>query len=265
MIDNYFLPKVKYCEVCRFGYKWAITPHIDILSELIYIIDGKYTLWTENEEIPAKRGELIYVPCKTLHKDIFPENSNLNVIFIRFKTDNKITEKINIKTVKKINELGKNLIDKEYAFIMKEKNLNKELLSLSVMKILTILSSNIKDNQKDKNTKYKDLVQKIKNIIKSEYSNDISLKYISDKLDLSTYHISHIFNQYSDLNLNEYIIKTRMEKATEMLMNSNLNISQIAYKVGFKDPHYFSNVFKYTYEMTPKEYRNRYKIYENIS
>ena len=60
-------------------------------------------------------------------------------------------EKINIKTVKKINELGKNLIDKEYAFIMKEKNLNKELLSLSVMKILTILSSNIKDNQKDKN------------------------------------------------------------------------------------------------------------------
>lgn len=253
------LPIIKSCEVCQFGYSWAITPHINNLTEFIFILNGEYTLWTEDCQITAGQGELIYIPNKTLHKDIFKKNSNLNMIFIQFKINNPITDKINIKTVTKLKDLSKNLIDKEFAFIMKEKDISKKLTSLSVMKILTILSSNQKEKPKQKDDKYIDLVQKIKNIIDTEYSKDISLQYISEKVDLSTYHISHIFNRCSEFKLTEYITKTRMGKATELLLNSNYNISQIAYKVGFKDPHYFSNIFKDTYEMTPKEYRNRYK------
>ena len=65
------LPIIKSCEVCQFGYSWAITPHINNLSELIYILSGKYTLWTEEYQIPAKKGDLIYIPIKLSTKIYF--------------------------------------------------------------------------------------------------------------------------------------------------------------------------------------------------
>jgi two-component system response regulator YesN len=46
-----------------------------------------------------------------------------------------------------------------------------------------------------------------------------------------------------------------MEKAKELLRSSNLRTSEIANAVGYKDPHYFSYLFKKTQECTPREYR----------
>ena len=57
----------------------------------------------------------------------------------------------------------------------------------------------------------------------------------------------------------EYLTKIRMDKAKEYLMCSNMKSSEIGYAVGYKDPHYFSFIFKKTQNMSPKEYRQRTK------
>ena len=48
-----------------------------------------------------------------------------------------------------------------------------------------------------------------------------------------------------------------MEKARELLMTTSMRSSEIAYEVGYKDPHYFSYTFKKTQGMTAKEFRTR--------
>lgn len=50
-----------------------------------------------------------------------------------------------------------------------------------------------------------------------------------------------------------------MEKAKELLMCSPLKTSEIGYEVGYKDPHYFSYIFKKTQGCSPKDYRARRK------
>ena len=50
--------------------------------------------------------------------------------------------------------------------------------------------------------------------------------------------------------------KKRMEKAKRLLRQTERNSGDIAAEVGFKDPHYFSFVFKKTQGCTPKEYRS---------
>ena len=58
-------------------------------------------------------------------------------------------------------------------------------------------------------------------------------------------------------NINDYILNVRLQKAKHYLNERELSISEIAYKVGFASPAYFSTVFKAKCGMSPKEYREK--------
>lgn len=55
---------------------------------------------------------------------------------------------------------------------------------------------------------------------------------------------------------NEYFRIIRLKKATELLINSEMNVAEIAYEVGFNDPDYFSKSFKKQFGVTPTQFRN---------
>ncbi len=88
---------------------------------------------------------------------------------------------------------------------------------------------------------------------------DISLNTVSSVANISPNHFSTVFSQEMGVTFIEYLIKKRMDKARELLMTTDLRSSEIAYQVGYKDPHYFSYTFKKTQGMTTKEYRARGK------
>ena len=54
---------------------------------------------------------------------------------------------------------------------------------------------------------------------------------------------------------NDYLRKRRMERAASLLASGGMNISQVAYEVGFVEPHYFSRTFKQYFGVTPKKYQ----------
>ena len=56
-------------------------------------------------------------------------------------------------------------------------------------------------------------------------------------------------------SINELIQNVRIKKATELLINSDMNVSEIAYETGFNDPYYFSRLFKKYHNMSPSDYR----------
>lgn len=86
---------------------------------------------------------------------------------------------------------------------------------------------------------------------------DLSLTEVASIANISPSHFSAIFSQEFGVTFMEYLINKRMDKAKELLMTTEYRSSEIAYMVGYKDPHYFSHTFKKNLGMTPKEYRNR--------
>jgi AraC-like DNA-binding protein len=58
------------------------------------------------------------------------------------------------------------------------------------------------------------------------------------------------------LSTSHYIRSIRLHKAKAVLKQTDLNISQVAYEVGFSDPKYFSRVFTQAYGRTPMAFRN---------
>ncbi|MEG0501781.1 MAG: helix-turn-helix transcriptional regulator, partial [Cellulosilyticaceae bacterium] len=58
-------------------------------------------------------------------------------------------------------------------------------------------------------------------------------------------------------NFREYIIDIRLEKAKEMIRNTELTIKEIGINIGYEDPNYFTKIFRKKIGITPSEYRNR--------
>ena len=83
---------------------------------------------------------------------------------------------------------------------------------------------------------------------------DLSLNSICSYLNISTSYFSTIFKEETGETFTEVLIRTRMEKAKELLENTTMKNYEIAEKVGFADPHYFGISFKKMTGCTPTEY-----------
>ena len=83
----------------------------------------------------------------------------------------------------------------------------------------------------------------------------ISLDKVAQKVNISPNYLSAIFSQEVGQTLIEYLTSKRIGEAKRMLRQTDKRSSEIAFAVGYKDPHYFSFVFKKVSGCTPSEYR----------
>ncbi len=104
--------------------------------------------------------------------------------------------------------------------------------------------------------KYSELIHAAKLYIRQNYKDDqLSLFDISKQIAVSSSHLSKIFSQETGQTMTDYLTLIRMNKAKELLRLTRYKTFEIAFQVGYKDPHYFSNLFKKVTGLTPTEYR----------
>lgn len=108
--------------------------------------------------------------------------------------------------------------------------------------------------------RYSDIIEIAKDQIRKTYmSDEISLNTIAAEVGMSPSYFSSIFSKEMGKTFVKYFTEIRMDRAKELLMCSSMKTSEIGYEVGYKDPHYFSYIFKKTQNCTPKEFRARGK------
>ena len=108
--------------------------------------------------------------------------------------------------------------------------------------------------------RYSDIIEIAKDQIRKTYmSDEISLNTIAAEVGMSPSYFSSIFSKEMGKTFVEYLTEIRMDRAKELLMCSSMKTSEIGYEVGYKDPHYFSYIFKKTQNCTTKEFRARGK------
>lgn len=83
---------------------------------------------------------------------------------------------------------------------------------------------------------------------------NMSLNMICDHLGVSTSYFSSFFKSVTGETFTEALTRIRMKEAKHHFEKSNMKNYQVAYAVGYQDPHYFSSIFKKNTGMTPSEY-----------
>lgn len=108
------------------------------------------------------------------------------------------------------------------------------------------------------------IIEEIKLLIINEIHSDISLKISSEnfsdflikKLNYDYSYLSSIFSAFEKTTIEKYIISQKIERTKELLFNGNLNLSEIAWKLGYSSVAYLSNQFKQIVGITPTQFKN---------
>ena len=92
--------------------------------------------------------------------------------------------------------------------------------------------------------------------IERNYTDEsISLNAAAQALGISANYLSACFSQKMEVSFVEYVTQKRMTRAKQLLLRTGLRSSEIANEVGYRDPRYFSFVFRKTQGCTPRAFR----------
>ncbi|BBH20342.1 DNA-binding response regulator [Paenibacillus baekrokdamisoli] len=91
--------------------------------------------------------------------------------------------------------------------------------------------------------------------IQAHYQDELSLEKVAAAVYLNAAYFSQLFKQKMGQGYKEYVIRLRMDKAAEILQQTNMKITEVAYQVGYQELRHFTQVFRKTFQVTPTEYR----------
>lgn len=108
------------------------------------------------------------------------------------------------------------------------------------------------------------VIQKTLNYIKQNPTEDLSLERMAQLVSLSPVYFHNCFQTSVGKTLRDYVEEQRIKKAVNLLITTDLTLTQIAFECGFSSQSYFSYVFKRRMGTTPRQYvKELFKKYEN--
>ena len=100
-------------------------------------------------------------------------------------------------------------------------------------------------------------ITKAKEFIREHHTEDLSLGQVAQHVHTSVFYFCKLFRKVTGTTFTEFLSRTRVEKAKNLLLNPNLRISEIAYEVGFQSLTHFNRVFRKVVGESPTGYRLR--------
>lgn len=204
------------------------------------IIDKIYHFVDEDKFFEVAKGMELLVEALNRQK-------NVSSVFVKFT----FTE-ILLRLYKKSNSMDSKRVSELLDNIYRCTNFG-QLCSLFRSSLNKLLLYDDMDMDEEANR----LVKQIKKLVSENYMNDIGLEWISERVFLSPGYLSGFFKKRTDQSLVNYITAFRLEKAMELLQNTNMKIVDVAAKVGYVNPSYFCMVFKSHFGMSPGKFREK--------
>lgn len=91
--------------------------------------------------------------------------------------------------------------------------------------------------------------------LEENYTEDLSMEQVAERFHFSRTYFTRFFKTYTGMTFKEYLTRFRIEKARELLLESDLTVTEIAMRCGFSDSRRFIISFNKYYGATPHQYR----------
>jgi len=115
-----------------------------------------------------------------------------------------------------------------------------------------------KEEESLRTGKYDMVVKNIEKYLNENYANpELSLSDPARAVGISPKYAGSLFKSAKALSVSQYLNQIRIEKAKELLLQGELNVTEIAFKVGYNSPDHFTRVFKSFEKISPIEYKQK--------
>ncbi len=221
---------------------------------LLLCVDGEIEYRIDGDNLKVAAGDIIYLPKDSMYTVYFStDNMVVTSYLINFSMSDKngefvFSDKPQI-ILKSANYLTNSF--KQIAFVFNSVNNN----TFEIQSHLYILLNKIISQ---KNTLQNDVVPDaiVMAVSLLEDYRNLTITEIADNCGISETHLRKTFKKFVGLSPNEYRIKTRIEKAKNLLINSKMSVKEITYLLGFYDEAYFCKIFKTETGLTPKQFKS---------
>ena len=233
--------------------------------ELIFVVEGSLNVVLDNRKSTAKANQLIIIPPKMLHEgtvgndgvkvySIFLDiNALTNKTFASdFFFSPLLNGKIDFVNITEQPEI----IDCVYELIQANNDANTIFTQGKIYELIGLLFEySDLNNRQTVSIKIKRILEHIQ----EHYLEDITSKTICTKFGYTESHLCRLFKKNIGITISKYIQMLRIERAKELLQESDLEISKIAEICGFMDFSYFCRCFKTFVTSTPSQFRKKMK------
>ena len=259
---------------------WSTEPNRHDNYEMVYMKKGYAVFEISGQKVEMGPNDIVIIKPMQYHKLIVKSESGCEFIVLYFTFENRINgEHAQIPAEDFLNFVSnkgespyislkvspKNEIVVLLNRILKERKSSEpgsEFLNyLLIMELFVLLSRALKmeweNSVKLKSSKLKELIDISINYIHNNFERDISLGDIAKYVFLSPSYFTRAFKEQTGMSPISYLLKIRIERAKEMLVDTGLKISDIALSVGFSNQQRFNEMFKKYAGLTPLQYRKQ--------
>ncbi len=136
----------------------------------------------------------------------------------------------------------------------KSYQLNSFILAANIIKKMFALFT-VNSNAKPEQFKQDFNLSKVTGFMEENISQKINLQQIADSLKLSKFYFAKKFLQHTGVSPIRYFLELKIKHACKLLDESNISVKDVALKIGYDDPYYFSRLFKKIMGLSPTQYR----------
>lgn len=238
--------------------------HVRHLLDLHFYIQESTLIWTEDAGTSPSTSINTDTIIEDIHRSIangeYDKLSGKLSAFLNALSVNHECSSIYVKYLlfdivnsieKRIGEDFSDAASQAKAVLSESSNLARA--EEAVQKMLNSLEE-IQDQKSQHKNHY---IRKILSIVHHDYASDISLDSLAQRVNLSVPYMSNLFKKEMGQSIGQYIKHIRMEKAKELLSNTDMRLNEIYPLVGYSSLTYFCICFKETYGVTPTQFRNK--------
>ncbi|TYZ20926.1 helix-turn-helix domain-containing protein [Selenomonas ruminis] len=233
------------------------------ITEIVLVYDGAGIFMIDGNRYTAKTGDLIFYNSKSIHDEFGGNGSELYTYCIglsNLRLDKLPPGKIIAPDLSPVLSCGDDypIILDLFQSIERESRLPQgaETAAFLSYALLTKICQLIQTHSSPKEEPKTSPATLAREYIDRHYKENIKLADIAKSVHANTYYISHLFRSEIGLSPMKYVILRRMGEAQNLLINTQLTITEIATRVGYNNSNYFQNAFKTATGITPGDYRS---------
>lgn len=260
--DTVFLPRIEYFVERKDSPNWSIITDVINFYDLTYICGGYAVYSVDGKDYPLKKGDLVFV-AKGQNRQAWtdPDNPVHSYAFnFNIYTPEAQSVTLNFPTVFHIGsdpyfhdilaKVNKTWLEREKGFMFEA----SALLMLALHHIAKKYKA-----YASKQSLCDSRIDSIKQYILTNYSKRIYQRELADLVNLHPVYMGTLFNAMTGYTIKEYLNRIRVNKASDLLSEQELSVTQTAYLCGFDDVFYFSKVFKKYTGLSPTEWKAKDK------
>ncbi|WP_328587814.1 AraC family transcriptional regulator [Konateibacter massiliensis] len=260
-----------------------VKPHAHNYYEFYFFLEGDMDMCIGDEAHRIQPADFVLIPPNTSHYPRFIDAQKPYRRFVLWVSRDYLNELMQVS--KDYGYLMQHvLVSKKYVFhtdpidfnaiqsmifglieeIKSDRFARDAEITLRLGSLLIFLNRMIYDQNSDKTFRAeKALYLKLCDYINENPEENLSLDALAEKFYVSKYYISHAFKSNIGISIHQYITKKRLQVCREAILG-NETISSVYERYGFRDYSSFYRAFKKEYGISPKEFKNKYEINENI-